>query len=231
MFLKKCNQCGKENAGQAMSCVSCGYLFDKNAHSKKGNTNDTDRLKFKDALNQIIFLKYSEILSAKSDEKKYLTYFEAQSVTICVRNIFKNALGFIPPQIEMACNLSDAILAPSRKEKNALIKKAYGLTGGLSGITMIITGIGTALGWGAGLITSVSAFFVGSSLLGPVGWIAGGIAIAVIAGYFSLTSDNEKDTERFINALKMSSSNAVDSIWDEYGHRLSYFLVNGKPLA
>jgi hypothetical protein len=46
------------------------------------------------------------------------------------------------------------------------------------------------------------------------------VAIAAIAGYFALSGNPEKDTERFLEALKKSSQEAANAIWPEYNDRL-----------
>ena len=85
---------------------------------------------------------------------------------------------------------------------------------------MIITGIGLALGWGAGVIAAFKAWLVGGAFLGPVGWITGGIALAAIAAYFALTDDQAKDTERFMNALKGGLKEAIMPVWADFGDHL-----------
>lgn len=180
------------------------------------STSDRARAQFNAALGSTIDVKFAEIMSGKTDANKFLTFVDSQILTATVRNIFKNALDAVPPQVEAACKLSEAILAPSALEREQLIKSAVGIGGGAAGIGMIIAGIGGALGWGAGIIASVSAFFVGTSLAGPVGWAIAGITLAGIAAYFATTSNEAKDTERFMNVLKSSTSRAVEAIWPEH---------------
>ena len=172
--------------------------------------------RFKAALGSTIDVKFAEIMNGKTEPNKFLTYVDSQILTATVRNVFKNAIETTPPQIEAACKMSEAILAPSALEREQLIKSAVGIGGGAAGIGMIIAGIGGALGWGAGVIASVSAFFVGTSLAGPAGWAIAGITLAGIAAYFATTSNEAKDTERFMNVLKSSSDRAVEAIWPEY---------------
>lgn len=171
--------------------------------------------RFNAALGSTIDAKFAEIMSGKADANKFLTYVDSQILTATVRNVFKNALDVVPPQVEAACKMSEAILAPSALEREQLIKSAVGIGGGAAGIGMIIAGIGGALGWGAGVIASVSAFFVGTSLAGPAGWAIAGITLAGIAAYFATTSNEAKDTERFMNVLKSSTERAVDAVWQE----------------
>ena len=188
--------------------------FGENPHQSQ-SASDLSLARFSSALDGTIDAKFAEIMSSKVDADKYLTFVDSKILTATVRNVFKNALGAVPPQIEAACKLSEAILAPSALEREQLIKSAAGICGGAAGIGMIIAGIGGALGWGAGVIASVSAFFVGTSIAGPAGWAVAGITLAAIAAYFATTSNEAKNTERFLNVLKSSISRAVEAIWPE----------------
>lgn len=187
--------------------------------------------KFKAALESTIDLKFSELLRSKPDAEKYLNYIEAQVLTATVRNIFKTVLSFTPPQVDAACRISEAILAPSAQEKQNQIKAAIGLAGGTAGIGMVIGGVGAALGWGASMIATVTAAFVGSSIAGPAGWIIAGVSLAAIAGYFATTSNKQTDTERFINVLKTSTARSVDACWAQYETELSKAIATDERLS
>lgn len=93
--------------------------------------------KFKAALESTIDLKFAQVLQPKPDSEKFLSYVDAQILTASVRNIFKTVLAFTPPQVEAACLLSEAILAPSTQEKINRIKAAIGLGGGTTGIALV----------------------------------------------------------------------------------------------
>jgi len=174
-----------------------------------------------------IDVKFSELMAGKLPGARFLNYADAQALTTMVRNVFRHQLGVVPSQIEVARTRGEAVLAPSMLEKVELIRKAAGIAGGVAGIGMIITGIGLALGWGAGVIAAVKAFFLGGSFLGPVGWITGGVAVAAIAAYFALTNNEAKDTERFLNALKRGVDEAIMPVWAEHGDRLWRHPANG----
>jgi hypothetical protein len=202
------------------------------ASSKPTLLSESDRncSAFKAALESTIDAKYAEIMRGKTDADRFLTYIDGQILTASVRNVFKGTLRITPPQVEAACNLSDAILAPSNEERQRLLKTAVGTGGGVAGIGMVIAGVASALGWGAGALASVSAFFVGTSMTGPIGWMVGGVALAGIAAYFATTSDKHKDTDRFLKVLKSSSARAVDAIWPEHGESL-FNVVKREPSA
>lgn len=195
-------------------------------HQHAETEDNHNRTRFQSALDSTIDIKFAEIIKTKPEKENFLNFIDSQIMTASVRNVFKNALGAVPPQIEAACKLSEAILAPSALEREQLIKSAVGIGGGAAGVGMIIAGVGGALGWGAGVIASVSAFFVGTSLAGPAGWAIAGITLAGIAAYFATTSNQMKDTERFLNVLKSSCSRAVEAIWPEHQGALIRVLDN-----
>ena len=199
---------------------------DQQAMDKTASQMNCD--KYKAALESTIDLKFAEVMRSKTDPEKFLTYADAQILTASVRNIFKTALSFTPPQLEAACRLSEAILAPSAQERQNLIKAAIGLAGGTAGIGMVIGGVGAALGWGAGIVATVTAAFVGTSFAGPAGWIIAGVSLAAIAGYFATTSNKQTDTERFMNVLKTATARAVDAIWGQYEAELSKAIVTDE---
>lgn len=187
------------------------------------NRTDSQRKldEFRGDLRSTIEAKIAERLEGKPAGQEYLVYSDAQILTTSIHNIFKYLLSFTPRQVSAACTLSKAILAPSKKEQQNLVKAAIGFSGGTVGIGMVISAVGVALGWGAGVIAGITAVFVGSSFAGPIMWGVGGLSLAAIAGYFAKTSSKEVDSERFINVLKMSTDKAIEAIWDEYGEKLS----------
>ena len=167
-------------------------------------------------LDQSINAKIIEILSLKPEDKKYLTYIDSMIISQYIKNIFLQYLSEIPVEIEKACLSTELLLAPSTKKRIEIIKKIMGLGGSIAGITAIITGIGIALGWGSGMISGITAFFTGSTLMGPAGWIAGGIGITVIAAYFTLKDDSQENTEKYIVAIRNAIREVVDkNLWDK----------------
>lgn len=182
---------------------------------------------FKAALESTVDVKYAEIMRGKTDADRFLTYIDGQILTASVRNVFKGPLRVTPPQVEAACNLSDAVLAPSNEERQRLLKAAVGAGGGAAGIGMVIAGVSSALAVKASVL---AAIFGTASYTGPIGWGVGGLALAGIAAYFATTSDKHKDTERFLKVLKSSSARAVDAVWPEHGETL-FNMVKREPSA
>jgi hypothetical protein len=179
------------------------------------------RDKFKAALENTIDVRFADIMRAKKEPDVYLTYIDAQILTASVRNIFKRALSVSPPQIEASLMLSEAVLAPSAKEKANLIKAAVGVGGGTAGIGIVVAAVGTALNWGASAWGIFTAAFTTTHIAGPIGWGVAGLSLAAIAGYFASTSNNQTDTERFLRVLKGSTARAVDAIWEHFESDLS----------
>ncbi len=213
---------------EAVNAMSQGFEDSKPTLSSESDRNCSA---FKVALESTIDVKYAEIMRGKTDADRFLTYIDGQILTATVRNVFTGTLRVSPPQVEAACNLSDAILAPSNDERQRLLKAAVGAGGGAAGIGMVIAGVGSALGWGASVFAGVSAFFTGAAVAGPIGWMVGGVTLAAMAAYFATTSDKHKDTERFLKVLKSSSARAVDAIWPEHGESLFKSVVKREPAA
>ncbi|MDX9914217.1 MAG: hypothetical protein RBS77_06580 [Candidatus Moranbacteria bacterium] len=170
---------------------------------------------------ETIDVKFGEIMALKKEGDKTMNYVDSETISASIRAIFRKKLLIVPAQIEATLELSKAILAPSNTERIRLIKKVVGLGGGLGGLAMVIGGIGVALGWGAGVIAAVTAFFTGAAVAGPIGWVVGGVGIAAIAGYFAFSSDEAKNTEKYLDALKNGIKKAMPYVWKENGEKLS----------
>lgn len=165
--------------------------------------------------------KVAEILATKDDGNKYLGYMDAITMSSSIRNVFRNKLDVIPPQIEAAIILSEVVLAPSQTQREEAIKKVLSIAGGAGGLAMIIGGVGAALGWGAGVVAAVVAFFGGISLAGPIAWITVGVAVAAVAAYFAFVGNDETNSERYLKCLKNTLKEAMPHVWAEHGDKLS----------
>ena len=150
-----------------------------------------------------------------------ITYNDGKNIVQFVNMVFLDYIKLVPKEIVVACDLSLTVIAPSVKERKLLIKKVTTTIGGLGGLGAIITGIGMALGWGAGTVAAVTAWFTGVSLFGPVAWIVSGTAIAAIAGYFYFSSDDASMSANFERALVKGLDKAIDEIWGEYGDAIA----------
>ena len=178
---------------------------------------------FTSKLMSTINAKFAEIMAEKPADAKFLNYLDALAISQSVRNVFINTkINYVPNLIEATLNMCEAVMSPTKAEKIEKIKKAVGVLGGTTGIAMIIGGIATALGWGVGIVAAITAFFTGTIILGPIGWITGGVGLAVIAGYFAFSgSDPIKNTESYLNAMREGLKKAMPEVWKEFGDELS----------
>ena len=161
---------------------------------------------------------FNEIMSQKGKDDVF-TITDAGNITTALLATVKMDYGEVPPQFKAASDLSLAIVAPSQIEKAKYIKSAVGIAGGVTGIGMVISALGTVLGWGAGVLGAIKAFFVGVSLSGPIAVATLGLAIAGIATYFALSKpDNATIAQKFREALVKQTEKAVEVIWKKYNH-------------
>lgn len=186
-----------------------------------------DKKQFKDLLKHTISAKILNAIAQKEDGKKYLSYAEAKKITHDIEGVFMGSIGRCPAQIDAACSLANAILAPSQAERERLIKHAKTLTTGFAGIALILVSLASALGWGLGVQALIVTFFAGSPVLGPIGLAVAGVSLACVAGYFFISNNEEEKTERYEKALCGGVLKAVDMSWDEYEEKLSQIKVEG----
>ena len=171
---------------------------------------------------------FNEVMSRKGQNELF-TLTDAESITTALLATVNADLGEIPPQFKAACDLSLAIIAPSALEKKKYIKSAVGVAGGVTGIGMILGALGAVLGWGAGVIAAVQAFFVGVSLTGPIALIIGGLSIAGIATYFAFSkTDNATLAQKFKEALIKQTEKAIETNWDISSKTSINSLWNGR---
>ena len=179
--------------------------------------NEKSKQAFKNLVCGAINEKCTEL--TKTNGK--ITYNDGKNIVQFVNMVFLDYIEFVPKEIVVACALYLAVIAPSARERKMLIKKVTTTIGGLGGLGAIVTGIGMALGWGAGTIAAVTAWFTGVSILGPVAWIASGAAITAIAGYFYFSSDDASKAEKFERSLVKGLDKSIDEIWEEHGDAIA----------
>ena len=175
---------------------------------------------FESKLEATIDLKRLELLKGKPADKQFLTYTDIQVLAGSVRGIFRNKLAKVPADVDVQCHAAEAVLAPDLATRIQHVKAMAGVAGGAVGLVAILHGLAAIFGWGAGVLAMLKAFFVGAAVGGPIGWIVGGTAIAVIATYFALTSDDADKSVKAFKALK-GVVQSVDKIWPQHGDALS----------
>ena len=162
-----------------------------------------------------------DLRMASKRDGEFFAYEDAHDVCSRVRIFFTKALGFVPPEIEGSCLIGETLVAPTMIEKMDLLKKAVAVLGPVAGVGMIIAGVGLILGWGAGVIAAITAYFAGTSLTGPLALIFGGIGIAAIATYFALKDDKSTYGAKFRELMRKTLEDSIHMIWDKYASALS----------
>lgn len=192
---------------------------------RKANNQDSDGItRYECTKQQVVYTAlinkcFNEVMSRKVQNEEF-TLTDAGNITTALLATVNMDYGEIPPQFKAACDLSLAIVAPSTLEKKKYIKSAVGVAGGVTGIGMILGALGTVLGWGAGVIAAIQAFFVGVSLTGPIALIVGGLSIAGIATYFAFSKrDNATLAQKFKEALIKQTEKAVEATWSKYKYK------------
>jgi len=161
--------------------------------------------------------KADALMERNADEPPVLRFEAFKIVTARVRGLYRERLGEVPREVDAACALSEAVLAPTRQETIRLLKTVFTLVGGASGAAVVLSGVGVALGWSAGVLAAVTAVFTAAGLAGPVGWVVGAGGIAGIAAYFMLTrNDPATNSAKALEALHQSLQKAEPMLAEEY---------------
>lgn len=165
-------------------------------------------------MSQFISVKISKILECKEANSQFLNYDDMNQVCNSLKLYWLELaqMADVPPEIEAACQMSLAVLAPSARERMRKLKLALGASSGVAGMASVIAAIATALGWGSGMVATVIAVFTGTSVVGPIAWLAGGALLLAIAGYFVVSSNDAKVvSDKAIEVLRVGVDKAVKS--------------------
>ena len=161
--------------------------------------------------------KARELVEGEEGSAAVLSFDAFKIVTARVRGLYRERLGEVPREVDAACTLSEAVLAPTKQETIRLLKTVFTLVGGASGIAVVLSGVGVALGWSAGVLAGVTAVFTAAGIAGPVGWAMGAGGIAGIAAYFMLTrNDPAANSAKALEALHQSLQKAEPMLAEEY---------------
>lgn len=159
-----------------------------------------------------------KILKKKSWGCQYMEYGEF--VTLCnkIQVEYSRIMGIETSvkEVEAACCMAQAVIAPDLRTRLKVIKKAGGLLTGMAGVAAIISAIGMALGWGATVTTLVINFFIGVNFVPVIGWGVTGAGLLVIAGYFILHEENPfVISDKAEQALRKSITAAIEKTWHQ----------------
>lgn len=157
--------------------------------------------------------------------KGRIDYNDGKGIVSKIEMIITRFLGYCPQQIDAANKLALTFIAPSMTEKVKLLRHVLSVATGMGGIVGILTGIATAAGWGVGVLKAIIVWFTGTSVMGPIGMMVGGVTLTALAAYFYFGTDDAKIAEKFEKCLVNGLDTAIDQIWPEKGGLLSEKLV------
>ena len=188
----------------------------KSASQTRTKDTKMTKKKFTTRLLNTVDYEINAAIADKTEDNKHIGYLDAVRLSDIVGQATEDQFGEAPPAVEAVCTLCEAIMSPTHADRIKKIKAVLATVGTSGGLAMVILAIGTALGWGAGMIATATAFFCGTSILGPIGWATAGMAILTISGYFALTCNETVKTERYHAALKDGLKEAINSCWKDY---------------
>lgn len=208
------SELNKEKISKIEYAAALNSLF--NTKTEKQTFTCVDlQAKYSGIINKLFITKIQN-----KKEGEIFTLNDGQEIVTGLLSVVSKQYGKIPPEIKASCDLSLAVLAPSTLEKVKYIKSAVGVAGGLAGIGSIIGALGMVMGWGAGVLGAIQAFFVGVSLTGPIALAVGGLTIAGIATYFAFSKeDNATTAQKFKEALTKQVEKAIETTWNEYKYK------------
>jgi len=155
-------------------------------------------------------------------EQRCMTPEEFNEATNSVCREFERKIGYEPPLVKAACLNAEAVMAPSRRERRKLRKRATALVGGAASVYAILIGLALFFGWSQGIIAVVIAFIIGGPVFLPLALVVGGITAAVIAIKLLFSKDDPKATaDQAVKVLLEGVDAAVVALWAKYGDQLS----------
>ena len=179
-------------------------------------------VRFKEHIRHIVECGKLEAAARSNPQRDFMDQDDFGAVVGHICHAFERRIGREPPLVKAAGLMAQAAMEPKKTKREELVKKAAAVTGGATGIGMVITSMGLALGLGQGAIHGLIAFFVGSAVGGPVALGVAGATLAAVAGWLLLGKDDPKArAERATKALLEGLDAAIDEAWGKYGDQLS----------
>lgn len=171
---------------------------------------------FKEKLENAIDVQIAHLLQSKPANEKFLNYVDTMTISSRIDGVFLPVLGTVPAQIKAAHQLPSALLQPDRDQVSKILKDVISLIGLGGGAAMIVSAILTGMGAGAGVIATITAFFLGVSTTGPLFLAISGAVVAALSVYIlTVTSSPLKATMLYQKSLKAGISSAIEGLWDE----------------
>ena len=159
----------------------------------------------------------SETLKNKPQNRQFLEFHDLQRLGTNIEGMWIEHCGETPAEIKSAILMSQAVLANDFGTKVTIIKHMLSSAGLVTGLGLILSGVGTILGWGAGIITTISTAITGLSLTGPLAIVALGAVASLIAGYLIFSNIPEEVLSRkAIQVLRQGINDALPQVWQTY---------------
>lgn len=158
-----------------------------------------------------------ETLKNKPSDRQYLELHDLQRLGSHIEWMWIRHCGEVPAGIKSAILMSQAVLANDFGTKVTLIKHMLSGAGLIAGLGIILSGVGTILGWGAGVIATIATAITGISLTGPLAIIGIGALASMIAGYLMFSNIPEETLSRkAVEVLKQGMRDALPHVWQTY---------------
>ena len=157
------------------------------------------------------------MLKNKPSDRQYLNQDDIRRLGCDVEGIWLQHCGEVPAEIKASVLMANTVMAGDFTSKVTLIKHMLSAVGAVGGITAILGGVGTILGWGAGVMTAISTALFGLSLTGPLAAISLGTVATIIAGYFMFSNMPEEELSRkAIQVLREGIKRVLPDVWQTY---------------
>ena len=158
-----------------------------------------------------------DTLKHKPQNRQFLEYHDLERLGTNIEGLWIKHCGEVPTAIKSAILMSQAVLANNFGTKVTIIKHMLSSAGLVTGLGLILSGVGTILGWGAGIITTISTAITGLSLTGPLAIVALGAVASLIAGYLIFSNIPEEVLSRkAIQVLRQGINDALPQVWQTY---------------
>ena len=157
------------------------------------------------------------MLKNKPADRQYLNQDDIRRLGCDVEGIWLKHCGEAPAEIKASVLMANTVMAGDFASKVTLIKHMLSAVGAVGGIAAILTGVGTILGWGAGVMTAITTAICGLSLTGPLAAISLGAVATLIAGYFMFSNMPEEELSRkAIQVLREGIKRVLPDVWQTY---------------
>ena len=159
----------------------------------------------------------SETLKNKPQNRQFLEYHDLERLGTNIEGLWIKHCGEVPTAIKSAILMSQAVLANDFGTKVTIIKHILSSAGLVAGLGLMLSGVGTILGWGSGIIGSITTAIAGLSLVRPLAIVGVGAVASMIAGYLIFSNIPEEVLSRkAVQVLRQGINDALPQVWQTY---------------